>query len=732
MRLFPSILLAIIAFGLGCLALIQQQAGNLDSIFGAPALGEGDQIYKFDPRSVGRIEILNSDGTQAILKKRGGSWLTETPWEDFAEPSLVQSIIDFSSNLIIEDVIEADQIEDLAEFGLRNSKIEIQLYDTGGTPLCHYNIGRPTAWRTIVEDQKDGPRSVGEAAPGKSIFPTFVIWPAENNRRGYLYVCGDRINPALRRISIRALFANELKLFRNHSVFYRPPQFAAEISLGDQNSEIVLTRETPSQKSKWRLTKPFDLAANTKAVQSLISKLSQLKATAVLDESSEALSEPLPENLAQTISLKFFLPDGTISSPTNVHIYPPENEGDAVVSAVINYGPKQKRSAILKLNRSELALLPTKVNELRSRTLTSLQVAQISELKVSDDLGRDLFLTLEFDPHERAKRWHAELGEYQGLANEEQVKGLFESLLVDEVAEFSDDAAADLKLYGLDRPLRNITLKLTDESELNFAIGAAFRDHFYARNLKTGRILEISEAAYLALSRDQPSPELNTILSAPPTSTLPRYDLRLFGLDRPIKKRFRTDQGIVFVEFGTSKKRHYYANRVGTPRVAEVNISVLNKIPMRDFKWRATKLWNISPFEIRGLVLQQQNQAPLQLSYHFFKQEWKARLDGLDITPTLNENRANRLLEKLTAIRVNTWLGSIDDNAATRLANPDFTLSVILEDIDDHGEITGLKTEALSFARINDDLYYGKLSSDPSFFIIDGGIIKSLNVKLLD
>lgn len=732
MRLLPSILLALLAFGLGSLALIQKQAGNLNRIFGVPALGEGDQIYNFQSRKVGRIEILNSDGTQAVVKKRNGSWIIESPWQDFAEPSLVQSIIEFSDNLIIEDVIDADNVEDLAEFGLGSSKIEIHLYDTDGSSLCHYNIGRYTAWRTVVQDEETGPRSVNEAAPGKSSFPTVVIWPAEENRRDYLYVCGDRINPALRRIPIRSLFQNELKLLRNHSVFYRPPQFTAEISLRDQNSEIVLSRNTPNPKSKWSLSKPFELAANNNAIQSLIQKLTLLKATAVLDESSEALAEPLPENLAQTISLKFFLPDGSISEPTNVHIYPPENENDAIVSAVVSYGSGQQRSAILKLNRAELAQLPTKVNELRSKTITSLQIAQLAEVKISDDVGRDLSITLEFDPHERAKRWHAEIGDHKGLANEQQVKGLFEALFVDEVSAFSDDAAVDLKLYGLDRPLRTITLKLNDDSEISYGLGSAFKDHFYARNLKTGRILEISEAAYQALTNERPSPELNSILGSPALAYQPRYDLRLFGLDRPLKKTFDTEQGVISVEFGTAKKRHFYANRTGTPRVAEISVSALNKIPMRDFKWRATKLWNISPFEIRGLVFQQANQPPLQLSYHFFKQEWKARLDGLEVTSTLNENRANRLLEKLTEIRVNTWLGPIDDNAAQRLASPNFTLSILLENVDEEGEVTGLKTETLSFARINDDLYYGKRSSDPSFFIINAGVIKALNVKLLD
>lgn len=732
MRLLPSILLAVLAFGLGTLVLLQKQQGNLDSIFGSPALGVGDQIYEFDPREVGRIEILNSDGTQAIVKKVGGAWFTDSPWKDLAEPALVQSIIEFSNQLIIEDVIKSDNVEELAEFGLRSDKIEIQLYDTDGRPLCHFNIGRYTAWRTIVEDEETGPRSVGaDAAPGKSSFPTVIIWPAEENSRDYLYVCGDRINAALRRIPIRSLFQDELKLLRNHSVFYRPPHFAAEISLRDQDSEIVLKRDSLRKNEKWRLTKPFDLAANSEVVKSLIAQLSTLKASSVLDESSEALSKPLPENLAKTIEVKFFLPDGSISGPTSVSIYPPENAADPIVSAVIQNGPKQKRPAILKLNRADLAKLPDNVNDLRSRTMTSLQIAQIAGLEIEDDVGRKVKLTLKFDPHERARRWHAIVGRQEGAANEDQVKALFEALFVDEVIAFSDDAAADLKFYGLDRPLRKVQLSLTDQSVVEFALGQAFRDHFYARNRKTGRVMEITKSAYEALTNDRPSPELETILRTPANPQNPDYNLSLFGLDKPVKKRFRTDEGVTYLEFGTARKLHFYANRTGTPRVAEVSASALNKMAMRDFKWRARRLWNIDPFEIRGLLVQPKGQPPLQLSYNFFRQEWKARLDGLDATARLNENKASRLLEKLTDIRVTTWLGSIDDNATFELSDPDFTISVIVEVTDDEGKSDSLNTTELKMAKINERFYYGKLSNDSSYFILDADAVKGLQVKLL-
>ena len=125
MRYLSTVIVFILTFGLGFLVVMQQKRGNLHFLFGAPPLEKGEKVYQFDPKDVGRIHILNSDGTRAVLIKKGGAWMMESPWEDYADARTVKSLIDFAANLQIEDVIERDDVEDLAELGLKKSRIAV-------------------------------------------------------------------------------------------------------------------------------------------------------------------------------------------------------------------------------------------------------------------------------------------------------------------------------------------------------------------------------------------------------------------------------------------------------------------------------------------------------------------------------------------------------------------------------------------------------------------------------
>ena len=70
MRVLPTLLISLITASLGFLAVMHQRYGNLDFIMGAPPLKPGENVYQFDPASVGGIHILNSDGTRGEIKNR--------------------------------------------------------------------------------------------------------------------------------------------------------------------------------------------------------------------------------------------------------------------------------------------------------------------------------------------------------------------------------------------------------------------------------------------------------------------------------------------------------------------------------------------------------------------------------------------------------------------------------------------------------------------------------------
>ncbi len=745
MRIIPTLLFSLLTIGLVALVVMQQRRGNLDFLFGSPPLKTGEVVYHFDPEEVSRIHILNEDGTQATVIKKGAAWVLTEPWQDYADSRVIRSIVDFASRLQIEDVIERDEVDDLAEFGLKSSRISIELFDKSGTPICRFKMGRYTSWRGFDPTLK----SEDPSKPVPS-FPTLVIRPTENQMKDHLYICSDFANPALRSIPIREFFGGGLQLLRDHQVFYLSPGAAAEIILKEENSEITLQRSSLAKDSEWVISKPFELAANPASINQLLGGLSRLTAIQVVDDNALTLPDPLPENIDHTISIRYFLPDGTKSPPVVATFYPPENEQATAAPVILSEGNGKKRSAILMVPQgtgSLLAGLPRSVNALRSRTMTSLQVKQVQFVNVSDFIGRSIDLSLERDPHEQARRWQARVigadrttdpnSYYKGPANEVQVTALFEALFKDEVESFTNDASTDPKTYGLDQPTHRINITLTDKSIARFVIGEKLSPQFYARRADGGRPFEISEDAYEAASKGLPHRELNVITQPVPEGAPTPSGLNLLGLDKP--KIVVVNE--ITVHLGQANTRHFFANRLDedgkhTPHVVEISPESLNKIPLQPYRWRSVRLWNLNRFEIKGLIITRGFQPPLELGYNFYTQVWSATQQGKDVTALLNPHKAEKLLKKLTDIDVQHWIGPVADNAAYRLSDPNLRISVLVEDIDDDGIERGKIRRNLTLSEVVDGqanrLYYGKTTHDQNYFLLDAATFQRLAVDLLE
>jgi hypothetical protein len=746
MRIIPTLLFSILTIGLVALVVMQQLRGNLDFIFGSPPLEIGDTVYEFDPDDVGRIHILNDDGTQATIVKKGVAWVLEEPWQDYADSRVIRSVINFASRLQIEDVIKRDDVEDLEEFGLRDSRIEIELFDKSGGPICRFKMGRYTAWRGFDPNMKS--EDPTKAPPS---FPTLVIRPAEDDKKDYLYICSDFADPALRKDPIRDFFREELRLFRDHQVFYLSPAAAAEITLKEKNSEITLQRSSLDKAAEWVISNPFELAANPESLNQLLSGLARLTAVQVLDENALALPEPLPENISHTISIRYFLSDGSKSPPITAIFYPPQNDQATAAPVVISEGAGKKRSAILMIPQgtgSLLADLPRNVNDLRSRTMTSLQVKQVKSVDMSDFTGRSLNLNLELDPHERARRWYArvESGDgkgapsdsYNGPANEFQVTSFFKALFKDEIESFTSDASTDPKAYGLHQPIRRVNVNLTDGTTANFIIGEKLLPRFYARRSDGGRPFEISEEAYETALKGATHRELEVVSRPVPADSPPPSGLEALGLDKPMVITLNE----VELHLGRVISRRLFVNRLDesgkyTPHVVEIPLQSLNSMPIESHHWRSVRLWNVNRFEIKGLIIQKGNEAPLELTYNFYTQIWTATKQGKDVTALLNPNKADKLLRKLTDIEVQYWIGGLaEDKAKFRLNDPSLQISVLIEDIDEDGIEQGMIQRKLRLSEVvkgqANGLFYGKTDSDPNHFLLDAATHQRLSVDLLE
>lgn len=746
MRIIPTILFSLLTAGLGFLVIMQQTRGNLDFIFGSKPLPVGSNVYQFDPSEVGRINILNSDGTSSEIVKAGGVWMIKEPWADFADARTVRSLIDFAARLQIEDFVDRDDIEDLAEVGLKKSKIEVKLFSKSGATLCHFNMGRYTSWRGF--DPKFKSEDPTQAPPS---FPTLFIQPLEEDRDEHLYVCSDFADPKLRVVLMRDLFANGLRLFRDHRLFYNSPGFAAEITLKEKNSEITVKRDGMSKEDDWKISKPYELATSPKALNNLLGGLAAIQAGAVVDPSDLALPAPLPENIDHTINIRYFLPDGSVSDPVSAIFYPPTDDKAVNVPVVVSTEPGKTRNAVLLVPRgpnSILASIPRDVNSLRSRTMTSLQVRQIEAVTLSDFTGREIALTLEKDPHERARRWFAKVSRedgsnrrselYNGAANIYQVKELFEALFLDEVNRFTNDASTDPAEYGLDQPIRRISLKLRDGENVNFVIGEKLRPQYFARRAAGGRPLEISEDAYEAALEGNSHRELEIVSRPGNNLTSPPTGLELLGLEEP---KIAKINGTT-IHLGKVSSRRFYANRLDdngnhTPHVVEIGPQNIGRMPLEAYHWQGIRLWNLNRYDIRSLIIERAGKPKLELAYDFFAPEqWSATRAGVDVTALLNTNKADKLMKKITDVEVKKWIGPIAEGAAERLATPGLKISILIKDLDDEGNFQGKIKRELRLAEVaegqSNSLCFGKSDSSPSYFLVDSATFQRLSVDLLE
>jgi len=747
MKHLPTIFFGLFAIALGTLVTMQQIHGNLDFLFGSPSLKKGDKVYQFDPRDVGRIEILTSEAESLMINK-GGTWIMQSPKEDYADARFVQSILNFSSKLKIEDIIERDSVESLSDFGLRDNRIEIKLFDKSGRHLCHFNLGRVTAWRSLAEEETRF-TNAGEEPRDRTSYATVVIQPKEEDKKDYLYVCADVVDPKIREQPIRSLFSQGLLRFRDHRVFYNPAVIAAEITLEEKNSEIILRRAAPNPKAPWLITKPFDLPANEETVGLLVQALTLLEADTVFDESALTLPEPLPENIDFSVSLRFYNPDGSPGAPVKASFYPPEKDEDPFVYAVVHDEPGHRRPAILRIPRvkgTPLASIPRNVNDLRDSTVTSLKVADINGLQMTDGLGRHVKLKLEKDPHERAFRWHAEVYQfidesgkreinYQGPCNEEQVNSLFLTLFKDKIKQFTDDAATLTKLpdYGLDQPIRQIEFSLRNGELAEFLIGQKILPHYYAVREKGSKILEITKADYDEALKGKLTANTSRILQLPPSES--PIDLSLYGLEKAKTVAVKNNTLSGNLKVAAKGRAHFYAHRKGSSRVVEIDPGSLAAMPLAAFRWQDTKLWNIDAFEVKGLVIKRAGLPPLELNQYFVREKWTAQQDSVDVSAKLNTNKANRLLKRLTELKVYRWLGPISENATELLQQPELEITILTEIIDDTGKIQGLSPHTLKIAPVPGQaklFHYGSSSTNSSFFLLADETRKSLEVELLE
>lgn len=216
-------------------------------------------------------------------------------------------------------------------------------------------------------------------------------------------------------------------------------------------------------------------------------------------------------------------------------------------------------------------------------------------------------------------------------------------------------------------------------------------------------------------------------------------DFTPWGLDKPLLKiRFvALDNHSFELAFGTDGKGNYYANRVGTPTVMQVDGGLVSSFPMKDYEWRHGRLWSIDRLNLLAIVRQSGTSPPLKLLYDFNTEDWIANSDSEDQTPHLITTRANFLLGVLEGLKVNRWLAPDDQSANNSLLTPSLVFKIIENTVaDDTGDVNGRVTRDLILAPgssgPNPAFYYGRVATHENPFLLDRDTYLKLATELLE
>jgi len=215
-------------------------------------------------------------------------------------------------------------------------------------------------------------------------------------------------------------------------------------------------------------------------------------------------------------------------------------------------------------------------------------------------------------------------------------------------------------------------------------------------------------------------------------------DLKQWGLDHPeLKLRFSSFDGEALeLSINRGPNGEIFANRNGSPTVLQLDEATLARIATRRYQWKSPLLWSISGVDVVSIERQFAGQTPLTLRYSWIDETWKAERDGNDLTVDLNPNRANFLLSTLQRLQVLRWLSPRDSAASKALLEPRVRITLLVREVDALGDTRGYRPRTLLLTPVSDtpenQFYYGRLNSEPHFFMLDRQNFDNLTLELFE
>jgi hypothetical protein len=361
-------------------------------------------VTNFERDKIDGVVIQNGE-ERIELKRADKKWRLESPVKDFADGSIVDSLLfdleDWKKDATISaKEIEADKNK-MSEFGVSKAKLRLKLLGQEAPPEILFGNNAAFEGKTYVrlENSKD------------------VFLAAQ---------------------SIKNQISKKPEEFRDRKLTDTTATQVTRLSLKTAAGEMELQK----QGDHWQIVKPLRARADDQKVNDLIAQITTSRiAQFVADDAGDlhpyGLTEPRGTVTIFTDNDK----QGQILQIGGV----PEKQKDQVY---VRFAP---RKFVYTLSNKIETILSTRPNDLRDRHLVRFDQNQLDRITI-DAPGKTKTVLARKD-----QNW-AIVNRNNRAANAAEARRLIDLLAGEQVTNFVADVASDLPKYGLDKPQLTITL----------------------------------------------------------------------------------------------------------------------------------------------------------------------------------------------------------------------------------------------------------------------------------
>ena len=348
------------------------------------------------------------------VKADGDDWKMIAPWQDDADVSVIDQLLDALQALRPDDTItdlgKGEKKKGLLkDFGLNKPRLRFRLegkkmpgefqfgQDAAVRGKCYLRVGNDDAVYVVSDDLKN-----------------IVSKRAEDFR-------DHRMTPFLTTLINRAIFRVN-------------------------GGEIELSKE----QDNWLLLRPIKARASNDAVGDLLTRINQTPVVNFI--SNEKGSAPSLGLDSPSRAVTLF---GGEDSKVEILLGNPVPSHPDLI-----YAQLPQRSCVVEVRKEFAALFDITPNDLRDRKIARLNADIIDRITIEKPDQPDLVLGRQ------ENRWRF-LSPAQSLANANSIATLIQMLNEGDIQKFVSDTAIDLTKYGLDRP--NIKIVFSSYSSENTA-----------------------------------------------------------------------------------------------------------------------------------------------------------------------------------------------------------------------------------------------------------------------